>query len=63
LKPTRGDSCNFADAAGSMFDAHHLRPLAVGARESRLDDLVVLCPTCHGWAHEGRGHTIADINR
>ncbi|MER8536669.1 HNH endonuclease [Mesorhizobium sp. M1005] len=34
-----------------MFDAHHLQPLAAGNRESRVDDLVVLCPTCHRWAH------------
>jgi predicted HNH restriction endonuclease len=34
-----------------MFDAHHLQPLAAGIRESRVDDLVVLCPTCHRWAH------------
>lgn len=41
----------FSDPMDSMFDAHHLQPLAAGDRESRVDDLVVLCPTCHRWAH------------
>lgn len=45
------DACEFADDKDGMFDAHHLRPLAVGERESRVDDLAVLCPTCHRWAH------------
>ena len=44
-------ACGFSDEKDAMFDAHHLRPLAVGERESRVDDLVVLCPTCHRWAH------------
>ncbi len=45
------EACQFSDPLGSMFDAHHLQPLAAGIRESRVDDLVVLCPTCHRWAH------------
>jgi hypothetical protein len=45
------DACAFADPLDSMFDAHHLQPLAAGIRESRVDDLAVLCPTCHRWAH------------
>jgi len=44
-------ACDFSDPLDSMFDAHHLQPLAAGNRESRVDDLVVLCPTCHRWAH------------
>ena len=44
-------ACRFSDTLASMFDAHHLQPLAAGIRESRVDDLVVLCPTCHRWAH------------
>lgn len=45
------EACGFSDPLASMFDAHHILPLAVGIRESRLDDLAVLCPTCHRWAH------------
>jgi 5-methylcytosine-specific restriction enzyme A len=45
------EACHFSDPADAMFDAHHLQPLAAGIRASRVDDLVVLCPTCHRWAH------------
>ena len=45
------EACRFSDPLASMFDAHHILPLAVGIRESRVDDLAVLCPTCHRWAH------------
>lgn len=45
------EACDFSDPLDAMFDAHHLQPLAAGDRESRVDDLVVLCPTCHRWAH------------
>lgn len=45
------EACAFPDTIGMMFDAHHLEPLAAGVRESRVDDLAVLCPTCHRWAH------------
>ena len=47
----RCEACQFSDAVASMFDAHHLQPLAVGVRVTRVDDLAVLCPTCHRWAH------------
>tara|TARA_R110002049_G_scaffold271272_1_gene448501 strand:- start:1404 stop:2312 length:909 start_codon:yes stop_codon:yes gene_type:complete len=45
------EACGFSDMSDGMFDAHHLQPLAAGVRESRVDDLIVLCPTCHRWAH------------
>jgi hypothetical protein len=45
------EACGFSDQLDSMFDVHHMQPLAAGVRESRVDDLVVLCPTCHRWAH------------
>ena len=45
------EACGFSDPSSSIFDVHHLQPLAAGIRESRVDDLVVLCPTCHRWAH------------
>lgn len=45
------EACDFSDDKDSMFDAHHLRPISAGERESRVDDLAILCPTCHRWAH------------
>jgi 5-methylcytosine-specific restriction protein A len=45
------EACRFSDSLDSMFDAHHVQPLAAGVRQSRVDDFVVLCPTCHRWAH------------
>lgn len=45
------EACDLADENAALFDAHHLQPLATGIRESRVDDFVVLCPTCHRWAH------------
>ena len=47
----RCEACDFTDRSGAMFDAHHIRPLSEGERDSRVDDLAVLCPTCHRWAH------------
>jgi 5-methylcytosine-specific restriction protein A len=44
-------ACGLSDASSSLFDAHHLTPLAAGMRTSRVYDFVVLCPTCHRWAH------------
>lgn len=34
-----------------LVECHHLRPLAEGQRETRLSDLVTLCPTCHRAVH------------
>lgn len=44
--------CGFQDKDPAMFDAHHLRPLWVGKRDTRVGDLAVLCPTCHRWSHQ-----------
>ena len=49
------EACGFADKERSMFDAHHLSPLVLGERKSRVSDLAVLCPTCHRWAHYKAG--------
>ncbi len=51
----RCEACGFEDKERSMFDAHHLSPLEAGERETRVDDLAVLCPTCHRWAHAKAG--------
>ncbi len=45
------EACRFSVPLDSMFDAHHRDQLAKGLRESRVDHLAVLCPTCHRWAH------------
>ncbi|MFP2874087.1 HNH endonuclease [Acetobacter tropicalis] len=45
------EGCGYSDPMDGMFDAHHLQPVSCGERESTLDDLVVLCPTCHRWVH------------
>lgn len=45
------EACDFSDSRSALFDAHHMTPLAVGLRVSRVDDLAVLCPTCHRIAH------------
>ncbi len=34
-----------------VIDCHHLNPVSLGVRETRLDDLISLCPTCHRIAH------------
>ena len=45
------EACDFTDETAAMFDVHHLRPISAGERVSRVDDLAVLCPTCHRFAH------------
>lgn len=45
------ESCGFSDESSAMFDVHHLYPINAGPRETTLDDLAVLCPTCHRWSH------------
>ena len=46
------EACGFEDREPAMFDAHHKKPLAATSeRETQMNDLAVLCPTCHRWAH------------
>ena len=52
------EACGFKDKERAMFDAHHLSPLVLGERESLVSDLVVLCPTCHRWAHAKAGEKL-----
>lgn len=35
----------------AVIDCHHLSPLSSGVRDTEIDDLVCLCPTCHRIAH------------
>lgn len=45
------EACSFSYGASGMFDAHHKHPLLAGERESSVEDLAILCPTCHRQAH------------
>jgi 5-methylcytosine-specific restriction enzyme A len=45
------EACGFRHVSAKLFDVHHLLPIAAGERNTRVDDLAVLCPTCHRWAH------------
>ena len=45
------EGCTFTDSDASLFDAHHLSPLALGSRLSVVSDFAVLCPTCHRVVH------------
>jgi hypothetical protein len=46
-------ACGFHFAIGGkhVVECHHLDPIRLGQRETRLEDLVSLCPTCHRIAH------------
>ncbi|HFE45078.1 MAG TPA: hypothetical protein ENJ18_06225 [Nannocystis exedens] len=33
------------------MECHHLHPIALGERETKIDDFVSLCPTCHRVVH------------
>jgi transcriptional regulator with XRE-family HTH domain len=34
-----------------VIECHHLLPLGLGERETRIDDLISVCPTCHQIFH------------
>lgn len=34
-----------------VIECHHLNPISLGVRETTIEDLVSLCPTCHRIAH------------
>jgi len=34
-----------------VIECHHLNPIALGERETKIEDLISLCPTCHRIAH------------
>lgn len=46
---------DFADCYGKtgrgFAECHHIRPLAAGMRETRLEDLAVVCANCHRMVH------------
>ena len=34
-----------------IIECHHLTPISIGVRETTINDLVSLCPTCHRIVH------------
>lgn len=57
-------SCGFKLSVAGRFviECHHLEPLALGQRETKLEDLVSLCPTCHRIVHMREPvYSVADI--
>jgi hypothetical protein len=46
-------ACNFRLNVNGIFiiDCHHKNPLSTGARITKIDDLICLCPSCHRIAH------------
>ncbi len=34
-----------------VIECHHLNPISLGERETKIEDLISLCPTCHRIAH------------
>jgi hypothetical protein len=59
------EACTFGHPDGAMMDAHHERPLAGGVRDTRVEDLRILCPICHRRAHRSADRlepfSIADL--
>ncbi|WP_198017162.1 HNH endonuclease [Methylocapsa acidiphila] len=55
------EACGFTDDLDAMFDAHHLRPISAGERQSRVDDLAILCPTCHRMAHHKSAEKVSPL--
>ncbi|MBY5484667.1 hypothetical protein HFO87_09300 [Rhizobium leguminosarum] len=45
------EACNLTSSDSAMFDAHHMTPLFAGRRITRVEHLLILCPTCHRRAH------------
>jgi 5-methylcytosine-specific restriction protein A len=54
------DDCKFDPRAAfpsggvkprSLLDVHHKRPIEEGVRYTTVDDLALLCPTCHRIEH------------
>ena len=44
-------SFRFSVSGKHVIECHHLYPISLGKRETRIEDLVSLCPNCHRIAH------------
>src|SRR5262245_11150233 len=40
-----------AELGAAVVEVHHIDPLQEGERQTRLEDLITLCPTCHRLLH------------
>ena len=48
----------------AVIECHHLNPIALDKRETTIDDLISLCPTCHRIAHMREPiYTVEEISR
>ena len=43
--------CGLAPRSSSVLDVHHLYPVSEGERQTKIEDLVVLCANCHRLIH------------
>ncbi|HEU0129540.1 MAG TPA: HNH endonuclease [Mycobacteriales bacterium] len=48
---------------GSIIECHHRRPLAEGVRQTTLDDLALVCPSCHRALHRIQPWTTVEALR
>jgi 5-methylcytosine-specific restriction protein A len=47
-----------------IIECHHINPIEFGRRESTIDDLVCLCPTCHRVAHQKQPpYSVSEITK
>lgn len=44
----------YGPSGPGVFECHHKLPLSAGVRQTRLEDLAIVCPTCHRVLHAGR---------
>lgn len=46
-------SCGFKIQLNGKYivDCHHIEPVSLGKRKTKIEDLISLCPTCHRIAH------------
>lgn len=46
-----GKKYNKYQSSEGIIEIHHLYPIRNGTRETKLEDVVGLCPNCHRWVH------------
>jgi hypothetical protein len=49
----------YGTAFARVLEVHHLLPLGLGVRETKLEHLTLLCPSCHRVVHHRREDPIA----
>jgi 5-methylcytosine-specific restriction protein A len=52
----------FGSGFGTVLECHHLRPLLLGQRATRLSDIALVCATCHRAIHaKGLLTTVSEL--